>query len=174
MSAVFCLLVAAESRSPAAHAHWRPGPCNPRRSYRTYWAASMASVPRNSMHRFMVLVDLSIKGRMIRKCCPEAYYSTDDCLGLQLCNPSLWIQNQRLAQSVKMELVWQQIWQGSKARCSQGQLSQRQGSNCVVTKSVIKSIKFSILFFSSKKFLMQLRGTIRNLGIILCNLYYHS
>ena len=36
----------------------------------TWWAASMASVARNSRHRFLVDVDRRIRGRMINQCCP--------------------------------------------------------------------------------------------------------
>ena len=34
------------------------------------WAASMASVARNSRHKFLVDVDLRIRVRMINQCCP--------------------------------------------------------------------------------------------------------
>ena len=120
---------------------------SPGRSCRTHLAGCMASVPRNSWHRFMVVVDLSIKERVIDQCCPWSEENPDNLLGVQRCNPSLWGQNQRLGQCLEMELMWQQIWQWLQAQCSQGQWSQRQVSNSVVTKSVIKSIEFPYSFF---------------------------
>ena len=81
------------------HAHCRPGPCLPREELKQSLGRQantpqgpaytlilililiMASLPRNSRHRFLVVVDLNTKGRMIDQCREKV--SPDDFLGLQ-------------------------------------------------------------------------------------------